>query len=90
MKVIDELWYGNLRFSEREVPKDSPLRESINRAAMAEEKMSEALNNEQREMLENLMDKHADLTADLECDAFGRGVRFGALMMMEILGKRDE
>ena len=40
-------------------------------------------------MLEALLDKHLTLTADLECDAFKTGVRFGARMMMEILDADD-
>ena len=89
MKVIEELWYGNLKMCEREVPKDSPLRKSMNQAYKAEEKIAETLNEEQRKMLESLLDKHLTLTADLECDAFKTGVRFGARMMMEILGTDD-
>ena len=89
MKVIEELWYGNLKMCEREVPKDSPLSKSMNQASKAEEKLAETLNEEQRKMLEALMDKHLTLTADLECDAFTRGVRFGVRMMMEILDVDD-
>ena len=70
MKVIEELWYGNLKMCEREVPKDSPLRKSMNQASKAEEKLTETLNEEQLKMLETLLDKHLTLTADLECDAF--------------------
>ena len=89
MKVIEELWYGNLKMCEREVPKDSPLRKSMNQASKAEEKLEETLNEEQRKLLEALMDDHMTLTADLECDAFTRGVRLGARMMMEILTADD-
>ena len=89
MKVIEELWYGNLKMCEREVPKDSPLRKSMNQASKAEEKLAEMINEEQRKMLETLLDKHLTLTADLERDAFKTGVRFGARMMMEILGADD-
>ena len=89
MKVIEELWYGNLKMCEREVPKDSPLRKSMNQASKAEEKLAETLNEEQRKMLETLMDDHMTLTADLERDAFTTGVRFGARMMMEIHGADD-
>ena len=74
---------------EREVPKDLPLRKSMNQASKAEEKLAETLNEEQRKMLESLLDKRLTLTADLECDAFTTGVRFGARMMMEILDVDD-
>ena len=90
MKVIDELWYGNLKMCEREVPQKSPLRKSMNQVSKAEEKLTETLNEEQLKMLETLMDKHLTLTADLECDAFTTGVRFGARMMMEILDAESE
>ena len=89
MKVIEELWYGNLKMCEREVPQGSPLRQSMNQVSEAEKKLAETLNEEQRKMLESLMDDHMTLTADLECDAFTRGVRFGVRMMMEILGAED-
>ena len=89
MKVIEELWYGNLKMCEREVPQGSPLRQSMNQAFKVEEKLAETLNEEQRKMLESLMDDHMTLTADLECNAFTTGVRFGARMMMEILSADD-
>ena len=89
MKVIVELWYGNLKMCEREVPRNSPLHKSMNQASEAEEKLAETLNEEQRKLLEDLMDKHMTLTAGLECDAFTRGIRFGMRMMMEILDADD-
>lgn len=89
MKIIEELWYGNLKMCEREVHQNSPLRKSLSQASEAEEKLVEALNEEQRKLLESLMDNHMTLTADLECDAFTRGVRLGAQMMMEILTADD-
>lgn len=89
MKVIEDLWYGNLKMCEREVPRNSPLHKSMNQASETEEKLAEALDKVQRELLEDLMDKHVTLTADLECDAFTRGVRFGVRMMMEILDADD-
>ena len=89
MKVIKELWYGNLKMCEREVPQNSPLRKSLSQASEAEEKLAETLNEAQRTLLEALMDDYMTLTADLECDAFTRGVRLGAQMMMEILDAND-
>ncbi len=89
MKVIEELWYGNLKMCEREVPKDSPLRQSMNHVYRSEEQLAETLNEDQRKLLETLMDNHMTLTADLERDAFTTGLRLGARMMMEILGVDD-
>ena len=90
MKVIEELWYGNLKMCEREVPQNSSLRQSMNQASKAEEKLAETLNEEQCKLLETLMDNHMTLTADLERDAFTSGLRLGARMMMEILDAGSE
>lgn len=89
MKVIEELWYGNLKMCERDVPQGSPLRQSMNHVYRSEEQLAETLNEDQRKLLETLMDNHMTLTADLERDAFTTGLRFGARMMMEILAADD-
>ena len=74
---------------EREYPQEVLTRRVMSQVAMAEEKLVGALNDEQRKMLEPLMDKHLTLTANLECDSFTRGVRFGEMMMLEILDGDD-
>ena len=89
MKVIEELWYGNLKMCEREVPQNSSLRQSMNRVSRSEEQLAETLNEEQCKLLETLMDTQMALTADLERDAFTTGLRLGARMMMEILVAND-
>ena len=61
----------------------------LGHAILRDEKLSEALDKVQRELLEELMDKHMTLSAGLECDAFTRGIRFGVRMMMEIFGAED-
>ena len=85
MKVLEELWYGNLKMCERDVPQGSPLRKSMTHVSGAEEKLAETLSAEQRKLLETLIAAQLSLTADLERDAFTTGLRLGARMMMEIL-----
>lgn len=89
MKVIEELWYGHLKMCERDVPLGSPLRKSMASVSKEEEKLKETLSEEQRKLLGILMDAQLALTADFERDAFTRGVRFGARMMLEILDADD-
>lgn len=90
MKVIEELYYGNVDPFEHAVhhPKtEKQLRELFHRN---EDSLKSELSESQREILEKLKDNLEDLHRLEEMEMFTEGFRLGARLMLEVMADNNE
>ena len=68
----------------------SPKRQELcDKACELQEKLEEKLNNEEKELLNDLMDAIADENCCYVQSKFIRGYRLGVLMTMEVMSKQE-
>ena len=85
MKILEELWYGNVAPCERSVEKGSRLWRLGKLIQQNEEELAPLLSEKAKEVLEKLRDNQSELNDINECAVFVSGFRLGARIMLEIL-----
>ena len=90
MKILEELWYGNVAPSERSMDKGSPMWELGRLIVRNEEELAPLLSAKAKEVLEKLRDNQSELNDLNECEVFVCGFRLGARIMLEVLDGSDK
>ena len=90
MKILEELWYGNVAPSERSIDKGSPMCELGRLIVRNEEELAPLLSENAKEVLEKLMDNQSELHSIRECEVFICGFRLGARIMLEVLDDSNQ
>ena len=93
MKILEELWNGNILPYEREAPPKSRLRHIGRLIVRNEEELDPLLSEKAKEVFEKLKENQAARTCLSECEVFVYGFRFRARIMLEVMddsGKRFE
>jgi len=88
--IIDELFYGNITPSERTFTPDSVYAQALEQLTEAEDALREALDKEDREALEQLVDAQQTMDAIATREYFADGFRLGAKLMLDILTGKSE
>lgn len=89
MKILEELWYGNVTPGERSVEKGGRL--CLGRLILQnEEELAPLLSEKAKEVLEKLRDNQSELNDLNECEVFVCGFRLGARIMLEVLDGSDK
>ena len=83
MRMIEDLFYGNICPCEKHLTRGSEYLQLLNKAVKNEEKLSELLSPLQKEQLEKFKDCIDDMTSILEKEAFIDGFRLGMQLMAE-------
>ena len=90
MLVIDKLWNGEISPSERYCRKNSPAQELNDELA----EKSQALERAMSEEIKPLWEDYSAVRSRIEMleseDAYIEGVRFGVLLMLDVLCENDE
>lgn len=90
MKILEELWYGNVAPGERSVEKGGRLRHLGRLILQNEEELTPLLSEKAKEVLEKLRDNQSELNDLNECEVFVCGFRLGARIMLEVLDGSDK
>lgn len=85
MKILEELWYGNVAPGERSVDKGDRLWNLGRLILQNEEELAPLLSEKAKEVLEKLRDNQSELNDLNECEVFVCGFRLGARIMLEVL-----
>ena len=85
MRVLEELWYGNVTPGEREVEKGGRMWNLGRLILQNEEELEPLLSEKAKEVLEKLRDNQTELNGINECEIFVCGFRLGARIMLEVL-----
>ena len=90
MKILEELWYGNVAPGERSVDKGDRLWNLSRLILQNEEELAPLLSEKAKEVLEKLRDNKSELNDLNECEVFVCGFRLGARIMLEVLDGSDK
>ena len=85
MKILEELWYGNVAPGERSVDKGDRLWNLGRLILQNEEELAALLSEKAKEVLEKLRDNQSELNDLNECEVFVCGFRLVARIMLELL-----
>ena len=83
MKIIDELWYGNISPFEQCTRKDKKLKEILTLMARNREELDATLTDKQKEKLEKFEDCMNEMHSITERGAFSYGFKLGMHLMAE-------
>ncbi|MBQ5602536.1 MAG: hypothetical protein IIU77_06925 [Clostridia bacterium] len=84
VKMLGELWYGNISPFENTLRDNARIKELLNLAVRNSEKLRETLTQVQKETLEKYEDCMNEMSALSEKEIFEYGFRLGARIMVEV------
>ena len=85
MRLLSELWYGNIEPQDCTIPRNSEYKHLLTKICEYEEQFRGILSPEQQKDFEDYENSTISVTAISEEAAFVYGFRLGAKMMMEVL-----
>ena len=83
MRMIKELWYGNVAPFEQCTRGDKQLKELLKLVARNKEELDASLTDKQKETLEKFEENINEMHGITERDAFSYGFRLGVQLMAE-------
>ncbi len=87
MHALKELWRGNIAPVERSVRPESDYKKVSLEVCKQMDRFLETLTPEEKKQLEDINDLRSDMSLLAEEDAFIRGFRLGARIIMEVVGE---
>lgn len=89
-KIISDLYHGNIQPSTKQVVVGSDYHKNQQALGDAADKLEQALNAEEKILLENVMTAWSNLDCIGNEERFAEGFKMGARLMLEIFEKSDE
>ena len=86
MFVLEDLWYGRITPSEREVRKDSRYDKVSHQGTEYLQMFHQELSPEGKEAFEAYYSSQMELWEISEQDAYFQGIRFGIRLMLDVIG----
>ena len=83
--ILDELYIGNIGFDSWNYSKDSPFVKAAQKKADNMTALTATFNDTQKELFENYIDAQGDIESITRYDTYVASIKFGVLLMMEIL-----
>ena len=85
MKIIEDLYYGRISPYEMSISATPEYQKLKVLADRNEELLRESLSDEQKELLEKLIETVTDISSISERDMFINGFRLGMKLMMDVM-----
>ena len=85
MKIIEDLYYGRISPYEMSISATPEYQKLKSLADRNEDLLRESLSDEQKEMLEKLIETVTDISSISERDMFIAGFRLGMKLMMDVM-----
>ena len=85
MKLLEELWYGNLAPLEYDASAGKEYKETIRLISRNEEKLLATMTDEQKELFSRYNDCVREYQGMAECLLFQNSFRLGARIMLEVM-----
>ena len=90
MKILEELWNGNILPSERNIGAGDKMQHLGELIIRHEKALDPLLSEKAKELLEKLQDNQAEWAYLKECEIFTYGFRLGARIMLEVMDDGDK
>lgn len=85
MKILEDLWYGNIDPQGRPIKKGSEIERTLSLVVKHDDTLCKMLTDEQKEQYEKLHDIQNKLSCLLEQEAFAEGFCLAAKIMIEVM-----
>ena len=85
MKLLEELWYGNLEPADFDADAGKDYKELLRLISRNEEKLQATMTDEQKELFSRYMDCVREHQSMAECLLFQNSFRLGARIMLEVM-----
>ena len=85
MRMLSELWYGNIEPQDRTIPRNGEYKKLLTKICEYEEQFRGIFSPEQQKDFEDYENTTISVTAICEEAAFIYGFRLGAKIMLEVL-----
>jgi hypothetical protein len=83
--ILKDLYHGNIGFDSWNYSKDSPFVKAAQKKLDNMTALTATLDNSQKEFFEGYIDAQGDIEAITRYDTFVESLKFGILLMIEIL-----
>ena len=87
MKLLEELWYGNIEPTEFDANAGKDYKEAIRLITRNEEKLQSTMTDEQKELFFRYTDCVREYQTMAECLLFQNSFRLGARIMLEVMAE---
>ena len=84
MRVLSELWYGNIEPQDRTIPRNGEYKKLLTKICEYEEQFRGIFSPEQQKDFEDYENAAISVTAICEEASFVEGFRLGAKMILEV------
>ncbi len=88
-KILEDLYFGNIAPYEKRMAASSELWHLARRAADCESQLTEQLNEEERQLLNTLINAQQEIDSITVMENFIRGFRLGVRLMAECMDEND-
>ena len=89
MKILEELWYGNINPHGRDIKKDSRWERALSLIVKNDDELRAMLSDIQKEQYEKVHDCQNELTDLLEREAFTEGFSLAVKIMIEVINTME-
>lgn len=90
MTTLEDLWYGNIRPTERSIRRGGRLDSLMKLLCQNEDDLMAGLTEKQKESFEKFKDCQSEITDFLETEAFTSGFTLAVKIMVEVMGFETE
>ena len=87
MKLVEELWYGNIEPTDFDADAGKDYKEALRLISRNEEKLQATMTDEQKELFSRYMDCVREHQSMAECLLFQNSFRLGARIMLEVMAE---
>ncbi len=88
-KILEDLYFGNITPYEKRMAANSELRRLAKRASDCKSQLAERLNEEERQLLNTLINAQQEIDSITVMENFTLGFRLGVRLMVECLDEND-
>jgi len=85
MTILEDLWYGNVRPTERSIQRGGRLDNLMKLLCQNEDDLMSGLSEKQKESFEKFKDCQSEITDVLETEAFISGFTIATKFMVEVM-----
>ena len=85
MTILEDLWYGNVRPTERSIVRGSKMDTLMKLLCQNEDDLMGGFTEKQKESFEKFKDCQSEITDYLETEAFTQGFTIAVKLMVEVM-----
>ena len=89
MKILEDLWYGNIDPHERSIKKGSQIERTLALFVKNDNAMQETLTEQQKVIFKKFKDCQSELTDLLEREAFAEGFCLAVKIMIDVINTME-